>query len=633
MEIAFSFIPLLLLAGLVAAIVAGFRSMSSNSVEEGEVPIDAAEAAKSFAIHVGLFLALLASVWGLIDVFQSFVEGDRIAGTSSELARGLSLLIVGLPVFAFLVRVIDRRYRDRAELGDIAPHRGWTVYLVATLTTSLVASLVSVGQITDRLTTDGNEFRPEELVQLIVWGGVWAAHWFGLRPRYRARGDAHLALGVIVGLAWLISGVGAVVYRLLDRAYRAAFDDPLTDDVSVTFWIVVALVGAVVWAWHWLGHLNAAASVEGDRRRSALWFFTVIVAGVLPGLIAMLVAATSMISGVLIWFVGSTNQDAVDFFRAAPTLITVLLLGFITWGYHRWEIERSGQLERNEALRFHDYVVLSTALLGVVTAVAILIGQFFEAVSTTSRIAGASEVGNTLIVAITVLIASVGVWWAQWSVVEGHRVRHPVEESNSIWRKLYLITAFGVGGVILSVSAIWVLFVLLRELLDRQTSHDTFGDLEGPVGWGLAVLGAVWYHLEVWRADRALLGAQATRAGSRSSSAAAPPPPSRDATPASLPSSAQETSGTISVRAARPADAGEVFTLMRAAAAEEALRTGSLDVPELRESLIDVEARVASGDVLVAVDKARIVGAASSGRGAHIAPDRQGQGVEDLLAR
>ena len=70
----------------------------------------------------------------------------------------------------------------------------------------------------------------------------------------------------------------------------------------------LALVGAAVWTWHWVLNFDAAGSVEGDRRRSPLWYLTVVAAGILPGLIAMLVSVTMMVSGVLIWFVGSTED-------------------------------------------------------------------------------------------------------------------------------------------------------------------------------------------------------------------------------------------------------------------------------------------------------------------------------------
>jgi hypothetical protein len=642
-------IPLFVLGGLIAAVVAGVRAMATSDGDAGEsTPIDTAEAAKSFAVHVALFLALLACAVGLIDLLQWFVEGDRIAGTNSDLARGLSFLIVGVPVYLLLLRTVDRRYTRRAEQGDGRPHRGWTAYLIAALTTTLIASLVSLGQVTDRLTSEFDAYRPEEMMQLLAWAALWAAHWFVLRPHFRVRGDFHLAIGSIVGLGWMLSGAAAVVFRVLDEGYQAAFAESLAGSYNIAFWIVIALAGAAVWAWHWLIHFNNEGSVEGDRRRSPVWFFTVIVAGVLPGLIAMLVSVTTMISAVLIWFIGSTDQDAVDFFELAPAMLTAVALGFVTWAYHRWKLDRGGPPERNDALRFHDYVVLATGLVAAVGSTAVLISQLIEALASGPGIAGSLNITNTLITAGTVLAAAAAVWWWQWSLVEQYRAAEPIEESDSIWRKLYLVAAFGVGGLTLSGSAIWVLFVILREVLDSQTNHDTLGDLVSPVGWGVAVLGAVWYHLGVWQVDRGVL-AQADAARSllepRDTQPQAPLPPGQpplgpSAGPAlshaPQPERTAPSSAAITLRRATADDAGELFTLRRAAGAEAALRAGTLDVRQLQETLADVQTILAAGTTTVAVDRTRIVGAVTRSadgtpKSGVIAPDRHGDGIDSLL--
>jgi hypothetical protein len=221
-------IPLAVLGLLVAAAVAGFRALAGRNHDDGgDGPIDTAEAAKSVAIHVGLFLALIACSVGLIDLFQTFVEGRQIAGSSSQLARALALLIVGVPTYGLLLRVVDRRNRARDGLGDTRPPRGWSVYLVAALTLGLVGSITSIVEITDSITSDFDDYESTQLVQLLVWASVWLAHWFLLRPRYRGRGAIHLAVGSIIGLGLMVAGVWAVIYRVLDRAYQSAFDNPL----------------------------------------------------------------------------------------------------------------------------------------------------------------------------------------------------------------------------------------------------------------------------------------------------------------------------------------------------------------------------------------------------------------------
>jgi hypothetical protein len=201
---------------------------------------------------------------------------------------------------------------------------------------------------------------------------------------------------------------------------------------------------------------------------------------------------------------------------------------------------------------------------------------------------------------------------------------------------------------VLSVSAIWVLFVLLRDLLDSQTSRDTLGDLVGPVGWGVAVLGAVWYHLGVWRVDRTVLAAHAPpKPAGRSPFT--PPVPSAGITPTSLQvaesvgvrpadTSVLTTAASITLRRAEPHHAGELFTLLRAVGGEQALEAGSLDVVGLRESFADLQARLATGTTVVAVDGSRIVGAITRTAGSAavaeqplVVPDRRHEGIESLL--
>jgi GNAT superfamily N-acetyltransferase len=96
----------------------------------------------------------------------------------------------------------------------------------------------------------------------------------------------------------------------------------------------------------------------------------------------------------------------------------------------------------------------------------------------------------------------------------------------------------------------------------------------------------------------------------------------------------------IVIEPARPADAGEILTVQRAAYVTEAQRYGDPRLPPLTETLAEVEAAVATATVLVARDGGRLVGVVRGrldgdgtchvGRLA-VAPDRQGGGVGGRL--
>ncbi|WP_416211566.1 GNAT family N-acetyltransferase [Microbacterium xanthum] len=95
----------------------------------------------------------------------------------------------------------------------------------------------------------------------------------------------------------------------------------------------------------------------------------------------------------------------------------------------------------------------------------------------------------------------------------------------------------------------------------------------------------------------------------------------------------------IDVREIRRSDAGEVLTLQRAAFVQEALIYGDPDMPPLTQTLDELEHELVENLGCVALDGARIVGAARArldgdllliGRIA-IAPDQQGNGVGTAL--
>ena len=94
-------IPGLVVLGALGYLV--FVGASRSAAYARSESRDAGDVLKSVVISFGLYLAMLAVSVGLIDLLQAFVRGERLAGSNSDLARGLSLLIVGTPVFVLLM--------------------------------------------------------------------------------------------------------------------------------------------------------------------------------------------------------------------------------------------------------------------------------------------------------------------------------------------------------------------------------------------------------------------------------------------------------------------------------------------------------------------------------------------------
>ncbi len=601
----------------------GLWSGAGRMIDPAErASLDAPRVLRSVAIAIGMYLAMLAITVGFIDLFQALAGGDRLAGSNSDLARALALLIVGAPTFGLLARIIDRQQVARRAEGDGRAAIGWSAHFVAATTTTLIGVLVSCAQIIDDV-GNGRSAEANEVAQLAGWLVVWLAYWFALRPRLGVRGHLHLLVGSVIGLGWLVAGIVGLGIDLGDQAYAAVFADPIVTSSNLAQWLLIGLVGAAVWFWHWrILDRPVGDGAEPRPRYSGTWYMMVVGAGVVPALIALLSAVGGALTGTLIWFLGSPGEEAVEWFDEAPAVAVVGLVALAVWAAHRWLLVREGDPARNDAFRFHDYVVAGVALIAVVSGIALAVSLVLDALTADSLIASSFDLDNRMIGTLVLLAIGCALWWRTWSRIERSRTSDAVAECGSIWRKLYLIVAAGLGGLILAGCLIWILFVVLRDLFDGQLGRSTIEVLAGPIGWAIAVLAGVWFHIGVWRADRVVLDAVAAppaastppppSAPSGASSAPAPPAPSPPAPPAPMVAAAPDAAvaGPL-LRWATPSDHGELFTLQRAAFVDEAVAYDTPHVPPLTESFADFQKR--SGDVstLVMVDGARILGAVS----------------------
>jgi len=334
--------------------------------------------------------------------------------------------------------------------------------------------------------------------------------------------------------------------------------------------------------WHWIGNpgLN-----RGDARTGRSWYASVVAFTIVPATITMLAVATASIAGTLVWFFGTTDTSAAEWFEPAPAAFAVLVVALVAWTYHRWEVVQEGERVRCEASRFHDYALAAVGLVGAVVALAGVLAVVLAVIIGTNDFAGGVELDNQLIGAATLLIVAACLWWWIWQRIMTHRAADPVAESASVWRKLYLAASAGIGGLTLAGTTIYVLFTVLRDLFDGELGRGTLDDIGMPISWMLAVAAAVWFHANVWRADRAVLASHLA--------ASQPAPP------------------LVQLRWATEADLGELFTLQRAAFVDEAVAYGTPDVPSLNETYDEFRARTSTVPTMVATAGTRIVGAAS----------------------
>ena len=465
-----------------------------RDVEHGD---QAVSVQRLFVYGLMLVTLVLAAVGAVVAVQELIGTSGGAEDDRSALAFGLALVIVAGPAYGLLLRLARRRLG--APSGERASF-GWAAYLNLSLLVSLVVTTVTAQQFLEGV-TGVDDFEVGALVPVVVWGAVWAMHWFWLRAAYGLPGDAHLAAGSLTGLITLVIGAGGLVFVAGDEIYSGLVDDvPIGhDDPALVRWLIATMLGALVWSFYWLARYR-----HGER--TPLWNVYVVVVGALGGLIATVCSAATIGYWTLVWFLGKPAASLPsEYFEYVPAAATaILVVGITTWQYHRRVLQARDRVERREPLRTYDYVMAGTGLVAAVVAVTLALSALFEAITPVPE-GTEPSIANTLILAVTLAVIGVPLWWVFWSRVRRHVAEDPAAELASAVRRIYLIVLFGVGGIIVLVSLISVLFIAIENLLEGTFGGEAVRSMRVGLSLLVAVTGAAWYHLAVFRSDRKAL--------------------------------------------------------------------------------------------------------------------------------
>ncbi len=434
-----------------------------------------------------------AGVWGLI---VRAIEPPLVAddGTTA-LARSLAFTIVGLPAaFGLLRYTLVRLETDPDESASLA----WRFYVSAATAVSLLTTMIAGYLVVGSLfgLEDGGA---GAIATLIVGGGVWVMHWLTPLRRHHPPSGIHLMLGSLFGLTALVGGAGVIVERSLDRLYanwfgvELAASDP--GDMLARSLIVI-VIGATVWAWHWL----RPSALEWSQ---LMWHGWVLIGGVLPGVLVVIGAAASVLFGILVWVLGDRGgETAAAFFDFLPGAVAASLVGAtVAWYHHR--AHAVAVTARTEAARAYDYLLAAVGLSAVLTGVTTLLVAFFTSISSPAAAGGDSSV-NILLAAVVGIAIGAPLWVRYWGRCERHAATDPGAELASTSRRAFVLAVLGISAVVGLISVIVVLFLFLEDALAATLGSSTLYDLRFAVPLVVTAGAGAWYHFSVFRRDQPL---------------------------------------------------------------------------------------------------------------------------------
>ena len=503
-------VPVLIQIAVIGAIIFGVFMWRRKTTEDG--PDVGIGTPRRFYFYSISFIALMLLVSGITLVLMSLLDelfgGPVIRGTTTRLATGLALTIVGLPLWGLHWRFVQGKVEAQPSERRSILRR---LYLNVSMGVA-VGFLAYNGYKVIEWVLQVGDFPAFSWAAILVWSPVWAYHWWtgsteekDSSPLTQGISRLYIYLASALGIAMLASGVGFLVYFVLNEGYSAALavdmtgSERLFGDAARTA-LSVSLVGGVIWWTHWIRFAS-------DDRSSILRWIYLFIATIGGGTIATLIGAGFVIYAPLSWFMGAASESAASHFEDLPAAVATVAVGITLWVYHRRRmISESSDTEAFHVERSYDLLVAAIGLLVVASASVAVFDTFFRLISDSSSVVMVISVQwrERLSIILTLLLIGIPVWLAHWRRIQVPALANPEVERIALPRKLYVMGVLCLGLLALVGGASSTLFIFLRDLLDAELSANTLRDLSIGLSVVLTALLVIPYHLVIYRQDREL---------------------------------------------------------------------------------------------------------------------------------
>ena len=493
---------------VVVAIIQRRRRGSQRDVDQGIGTV------RRLYFYVVSFVALMMAFNGLVQIVQFVLDGafggDVVTASRTRLAVGISLGVIGLPVWLFHWRLVQRYAAELAFERRSVVRKLYSHVVLGVSVTMIIVGLVAIA----RWVFDDRSFPGYAWASVIVWSAVWAYHWRleaaegRPTPETRSIHRLYLYLVSLAALVMLSIGVGRAVHIILQEGYEALVSLPVLVPTQSGLWrgamreaLAVGLVGGLGWGIHWLYFVR-------DDAASALRRLHMHMFAMLGGAITVLVAIGVLSFGLLVWLIGVPDQESASaHFRFLPAVVTSIAVGLGIWGYHA-VVARAETAEAPTDTfgirRAYDYVLVAVGLGTLAVAIGALVSTSIAILVDSAQdvLAGPDFWKNQIALVLTLGLLGGPVWAYQWSSVQRQATRMGADELLALPRRAFIFVALAVAVLALLGSASFLIFVFLRDMLNGELALTVLRETK--VALGILVAGGIFlpYYWMVYRSDQ-----------------------------------------------------------------------------------------------------------------------------------
>ena len=503
-------IPLGVLAGVIYLVVRWLRARSGIEREGSGVGT-----VRQVYSYVVALVALIVGVNGLVQIerfaLDALFGGQVLVPSRSGLAIGISLTVVGFAVWYAHWRFIQNSLSQapgerRALVRKLYVYAALAIaggFLLAA-STDILGWLLGFGEF--------SEFSALSWSFLTIWAAVWVYHW-QLEAREGQPTAAALSLrrlylygASVVTLVMAASGSGSVIERILRNGYDVAFAAAALDSSRAALWsqemtssLALVIVGGIGWYFHYL-------RFGAGQAESALKQLYLFASALLGGFALVLGSVAVILFGILVWLIGAPAASASAHFSFLPGAIAALSVGIAIWAYHRAKLRQEAPdspLGPVSTERIYSYLAAAFGLLalaiGAGAAASNLTAILFEEGEV---LVGANYWRNQIASSITLVAVGLVTWGFYWSLAQGRALATGADERLALSRRLFVFAALGSAALALIGSLSYLLFVVLRDLLEAELELAVLYESRYAVGTIAIALPVVAYYWFIHRQDR-----------------------------------------------------------------------------------------------------------------------------------
>ncbi|KAF0109166.1 MAG: hypothetical protein FD146_210 [Anaerolineaceae bacterium] len=427
------------------------------------------------------FVSLEVVLWGLIELARSAFVTERVITSSADrLAQALALILVGVPVFGFHWWMAQR---DAARDADEHASGVRAAFLYAALLGTLIPVVQNFIALANRLLLGaanmdarmafigGAQTWSDNLIALFMNALVAAyfitvvrGDWKGSQPKESLAFVRRIYryVWMLYGLILLVAGMQQTLRVVLDLApgpsgtlMRTAFVNGIT----------LLVAGALIWFFAWKTIQDSLAEPEEREsllRLGILYFLS------LAGVLVVLTAAGIVVDTLLRLAFGQ-SMTLQQVFRDinGPLSIGIPLAG--VWAYYgHWlgrTMSETPDTERRAGMRrLYFYILSAIGLSAAFSGLAALVSFLLDRL-----LLGTAQLG-TLTRSLALLITGLPLWLLTWRPMQAEALAAGDAGDHarrSILRKIYLYLALFVSVVGGMITAVSLLYQLLRALLGQ----------------------------------------------------------------------------------------------------------------------------------------------------------------------